>query len=113
MRHEHEREVEVVSSKRCRHPQGGRGGVTIRATPISLYRPPSQIPPNKRSCPIPHKGKPVLTTEQITKLYDNYINTAIGTWDDILEKLRDDPEFSQLVEEGNYIEVVLEVLSPC
>lgn len=55
----------------------------------------------------------MLTTEQITKLYDNYINTAIGTWDDILEKLRDDPEFSQLVEEGNYIEVVLEVLSPC
>jgi hypothetical protein len=55
----------------------------------------------------------VLTTEQITKLYDNYINTAIGTWDDILVKLRDDPEFSQLVEEGNYIEVVLEVLSPC
>ncbi len=74
---------------------------------------PKQISPNKRSCPIPHKGKPVLTTEQITKLYDNYINTAIGTWDDILEKLRDDPEFSQLVEEGNYIEVVLEVLSPC
>ena len=54
----------------------------------------------------------MLTTEQLTRLYDNYINTAIGTWDDILVKLRDDEDFSRKVEEGNYIEVTLEVFAP-
>ena len=92
----------------------GRGEGCKFAPPPYLYiDPPHRFHPTNVLVQSRTKGKPVLTTEQITKLYDNYINTAIGTWDDILEKLRDDPEFSQLVEEGNYIEVVLEVLSPC
>lgn len=55
----------------------------------------------------------MLTTEQLTALWGNYIDTAVDTWDELVQKLQDDEDFSRLVEEGNYIEVVLEVLSPC
>ena len=56
----------------------------------------------------------MLTTEQLTKLYDNYINTAIGTWDDILVALRDDTdEINRKLEEGNSLQVELTVFSPC
>lgn len=96
---------------RCRHP-GGEGRGRARAQSISIYTPHSQISENKRSLSHPAQRKPVLTTEQLTKLYDNYINTAIGTWDDILIRLQEDEDFSRKVEEGNYIEVTLEVFAP-